>query len=169
MQQCIVCHTPTFACGFGAQLANYCLISDGLVTNVVNGYGSGSTLQDIVLTPEPAPTKFDHGKLFVFAGRSRLQARGTKCHGSLVTLVTTSWSGLGLVSFKRNRPNCCDEDSIGVAARAGHVRDGLAGVIAASRWCDSRVAVAVLPIIVSLNSSLLKPIINMCFCRYSLL
>jgi hypothetical protein len=62
LNQCIMCHTPTFCSGFGSQLAAYCLTTDALVTAVVNGYGCGSPLSDITLVPPPDVSPFDHGR-----------------------------------------------------------------------------------------------------------
>lgn len=69
MQQCILCNKPTFANGFGAQLATYVLMSDALVTNVVNGFSAGSPLRDITLIAPPEPSMFDHGACRGHGGR----------------------------------------------------------------------------------------------------
>lgn len=61
MQQCLVCHTPTFTSGFGTLLSTYALATDSLVTNIVNGYALGSPLKDITLIPPPERSPYDHG------------------------------------------------------------------------------------------------------------
>ena len=63
MHQCIVTAKPTFACGFGGQLASYVLTTDALITNVVNGFGCGSTVKDVLYVAVPPPCQFDHGTL----------------------------------------------------------------------------------------------------------